>query len=128
MTSLDAARRLGVDMTAHQSTVITPEMLSAFDVLFVMDSTQIAYLSAMDPAVLNRTFVLGALDPESRTYRIDDPHGQPQPTYECVFRKIERCIKAWICIRSEEKEPAAIDPAPISAQLDVTEGTRSNCG
>jgi protein-tyrosine phosphatase len=88
----DLAARSGLDLSAHRSRQLSADMVSAADLVVVMDVTQRRMLRQRYGNAL-RTVLLGDLDPkrvEKRTVR--DPYQQSEAVFEEVFRRIDRCV------------------------------------
>jgi len=91
--AIDAARRRGVDLTAHRSQLVTEELALSVDCIFVMEPSQRVELFELLGRLESPVLVLGDLDPrpvERRT--ILDPYDKDPEFYSATFRRIERCV------------------------------------
>ncbi len=93
--AVTVARESGVDLTAHRSQLVTPQLLEAADLVLVMDSGQRRQIVALRGALAGRTVLLGDLDPQPITRRaIPDPVDQPVEAFRASYARIERCTRA----------------------------------
>jgi protein-tyrosine-phosphatase len=96
--ALNAARSHGVDISSHRSVTISPESLSAADLVVVMSGAQqkgIASRVAPGATVL----VLGDLDPLPIKHRtIPDPWDGPADAFEESYDRITRCVRELVRI------------------------------
>jgi protein-tyrosine phosphatase len=93
--ALSAAARLGVDMSAHRSTLITPEALGAADLIVVMSAEQAAAVkrARRGRGVHGTVVVLGDLDPEPIARRtIRDPWDGDDAVFDESYARIVRCL------------------------------------
>ena len=91
--ALASALRFGIDLSAHRSTLITPEAIGSSDLVVVMSAAQ-ARAIERTYRVRQPPLVLGDLDPgpiESRT--IVDPWGGPPELFDASYARIERCVR-----------------------------------
>jgi protein-tyrosine phosphatase len=103
--ALAAAARLGVDLSAHRSQVVTPGLVRAADLIVVMDAAQRQALRERFGQPSQDVLILGDLDPwpvQSRA--IPDPVVQSSELCESVYRRIERCVVALTA--ALERRPA----------------------
>src|SRR2546426_946362 len=92
--ALVAAQRHGVDLTGHQSRLVTADVARAADLIVVMDSTQRRLVCERFGRRPSYVIVLGDLDPglaETRTIR--DPVDQAQDVFDQVYERISRCVR-----------------------------------
>lgn len=88
-----AARR-GVDLGTHRSRTMTTELVSGFDLIYVMSSAQARSVCELFGARPESVWVLGDLDPEAISKRtIRDPVEQPESVFEEVYDRVDRCIQ-----------------------------------
>jgi len=90
-------RHEGIDVSAHQSRKVTPEMLKKSDLILVMERLHEERLLQMVPEVKKRVFLLrefAKINNRSNDMDIDDPIGRPlefyQETYETIKEAVER--------------------------------------
>jgi protein-tyrosine phosphatase len=92
---LAAAARLGVDLSAHRSQLVTPALARASDLIIVMDADQRQALRERFGRLPHEVLILGDLDPHPVGSRaIPDPVQQSSDVCESVYRRIERCVVA----------------------------------
>lgn len=88
-----AARR-HVDLEAHRSRTMTTELVSGFDLIYVMSSAQARSICELFGARSEAVWVLGDLDPGPISKRtIRDPVEQPESVFEEVYDRIDRCVR-----------------------------------
>jgi protein-tyrosine-phosphatase len=104
--ALALAAERGIDLSAHRSQLVTPEILRDADLVLVMNPAQ--RRAAIDDHGFprpERVVVLGDLDSLNASRReIRDPYDQAPQVYEASFGRIERCVGilvGTISIRSE---------------------------
>lgn len=92
-TSPDRAIRLaaefGVDLNAHRTTPISAEILSAADLILVMEGAQRAELARLHPDVKSKVRVLGDFL-DSRPRELPDPWSEDATVGRTIFRRVER--------------------------------------
>lgn len=91
--ALSVARARGIDLSAHRSSLVTPEAVGAADLVAVMSEDQARGIRARYGQGV-RLLILGDLDPlsiESRT--ITDPLGHDAQIVEQVYSRIDRCVE-----------------------------------
>ena len=59
--TLDAARSLGLDLSAHRSREVTPEMVQSADLVVTMERRHVQEVVLADPSAFPRTFTLKEL-------------------------------------------------------------------
>jgi protein-tyrosine-phosphatase len=100
-----AAER-GVDLRDSRSIQLTPDLLRQSDVIFAMERSHVERISAMDPAALERTWLLGAHRGNPRSPpEIADPYGRSRAAYEHCFQRIAESvdqIKGVLALRHGE--------------------------
>lgn len=92
--AIAAARRFGVDLSAHRSRLLTTDGVRAADLIVVMDPAQAREIRARFGRGERDVLVLGDVDPqpgEARTIR--DPVNQPLAAFEESYARIERCVR-----------------------------------
>lgn len=92
--ALSVASRRG-DLSAHRSSLVTPERVQDADLVVVMSAAQARSIRRRNPEA--RVLVLGDLDPlpiDRRTVR--DPIGQSESIFEEVYARIDRCIESLV--------------------------------
>lgn len=101
---VEVAGSFDVDMRSNRSQCVTPAMLSASDVIFVMEKAHYDRLLAIDDSLADRIFLLGA-HPVNKAWppEIDDPYGLSRAHYEVCYERIASAvddIKAMMAVRS----------------------------
>ena len=91
------AASYGLSLDAHRPTMLTRELIDAYDLIVVMESQQLdqlreAYPDATDRIVLLSLFDAGATGYER--YNIADPFQRPLADYETCYRRIDRAVTA----------------------------------
>jgi len=98
-----AAGERGIDLTAHRSQRVTPELLEAAELVVVMDRGQRDRIVSARPQLASRTVLLGDLDPEPIARRaIHDPVFQTVEVFRSTYARVERCTRA-LCGLWEER-------------------------
>ena len=89
-----AAGSRGIDLSAHRSRIVTPELLDAADIVLVMDAAQASALQRIGRGAARAVILLGDLDPEARDGRvIADPWAKPVSEFSDVYERIDRCCR-----------------------------------
>lgn len=92
-TAQEVAQARGVDHADHQSKVLTQELLSEAEAIFLFDRFNVARLRQFAGPDMKRVFWLGDFDPEWAGKRaIIDPWGKPREEFDRTFARIERCV------------------------------------
>lgn len=87
-----AAAKRGLDLSTHQSRLVTRELIAAAGLIIVMDSHQARHIARASPAAADRVIVAGDLDPLNRDGRtVRDPWQQPLEVFESAYARLERC-------------------------------------
>lgn len=94
--AVEAARERGRDLGSHRSQRVEGGLLTAVDLVVVMDPRQQRALLEQGAARPDRIIVLGDLDPSTQGGRrtITDPFGQELPLFRAVYDRIDRCLEA----------------------------------
>ena len=88
------ASRRAVDLDPHRSRTMTTELVSGFDLIYVMSSSQARSMTELFNSPPESVWVLGDLDPEAILKRtIRDPIDQPEQVFEAVYDRIDRCVR-----------------------------------
>ncbi len=85
----------GIDISSHQATRLTRDLIEEADLILVMDRSHRQTLLGMSPGASEKTFLLKELspDPGEESLDISDPLGGSLRTYEKAFREIKRCLE-----------------------------------
>jgi protein-tyrosine-phosphatase len=90
--AISAAARRGIDITAHRSRMVNPELVAAFDLVVVMDAGLRRAVTVRRPPKWLLT--LGDLDPHGiQTRDIVDPIGADAAVFDACYARIDRCIE-----------------------------------
>lgn len=76
----------GVDISGHRARQVTPELLSGFDLVLVMDAGQQRELEALSRAARGRVHRLGRFG----GFDVPDPYREPREAFERALELIER--------------------------------------
>ena len=92
-TAIRVAGQMGIDLAAHRSVVLTPELTAEADLIAVMDAGQAHRLTRFFEVKPDQIVILGDLDPAPiDTRRIHDPIDQSDAVFLASYERIERCI------------------------------------
>lgn len=92
--SLRAAEAHGLDLSSHQSTYLSPELVSDADLILTMSAShlyRVADLGGGDRVAVIDAFAEGGEDPVGHG-GVPDPIGGPDEEYEETFRVLEELI------------------------------------
>lgn len=95
--AIAVAARLGLDLRAHRSAVVTPAAVHAVQLVVVMDTDQAREIIQRFGRRPEEVLVLGDLDPaaiDTRTIR--DPVEQPIHVFESTYARIDRCVSQLV--------------------------------
>lgn len=91
------ARERGIELEAHRSRQVDPEMLENADLVVVMENRHRRNTLDMLAGRPGRILMLGDLDPETPDRReIKDPWGNPDDVYVASFERTERCVSRLV--------------------------------
>jgi protein-tyrosine phosphatase len=92
-TARAVAANRGTDLRGHRSRLITTELASGNCLVVVMEQWQAGRAVREFGASVERTLVLGDLDPQPISERsISDPYGKEAEAFEQTYDRIDRCI------------------------------------
>lgn len=83
-------RERGLDLSGHRARQLVPALVSAADLVLVMDSAQQRAVEAMLPAARGRVQRLGRWG----GFDVPDPYRQERPAFEQALAMIERGVDA----------------------------------
>lgn len=89
--ALDAAKRFGIDLASHRSTVLNRVMIDAADAIFFFDEAIRVRLLQDFPSARKRLFCLGLHLPKG-PLRIEDPYGQDVAVFAHAYERIALAI------------------------------------
>jgi protein-tyrosine phosphatase len=109
--ALEASREIGISLVQHRAQLLTPEMVSQADVIFVMDFQNQAEVLALYPEAREKVVMLSAYaDGEERCREIPDPYfGDLEATRRC-YAVLQTCIHN-LAAELEAHNPDPVAPA-----------------
>lgn len=95
--ALDVAGRHGIDLSAHRSQLVSPDIWAVAELVVVMEPAQRGLLEALFGRGTREIINLGDLDPRpARTRAIADPVGQPPASFVESYARIDRCVEQLV--------------------------------
>ena len=82
---------LGLDISAHRARQIHPDMVSAADLVLVMEAGHKRAIDDADPTARGKVHRLG----EWQDRDIDDPYRRERDAYEEALRDIQAGVASW---------------------------------
>ncbi|WP_231935783.1 MULTISPECIES: protein tyrosine phosphatase [Burkholderia] len=89
----EAARGLGLDLSAHRATQLGSLQCMRADLILVMDARQQRFIESRHPYARGRTFRFALFD--GGPPDIADPHGGPRSGFDTCLARLGRCADAW---------------------------------
>ncbi len=86
--AVTAVESLGYSMGAHQSSVLTREMITQADEIYGLTASHVAAIRAIDPNAGSKIMLL---DPDGRD--VPDPIGQSQSVYDQTAKRLRELIE-----------------------------------
>lgn len=93
------AKRFGISLDAHRPQQLTRELVDAYDMVVVMETSQLDLLRARYPDLRERVFLLSMFDEGAsglERYAIADPFGLTPEAFQECYRRIERTVSALL--------------------------------
>ena len=91
-----AAAEMGIPLDAHQSKMLTPEMVEGADAILAMDLQNVAELLNLYPQFERKIFMLSACSGDLKLGEIPDPYfGDLDATRRC-YRDLDACIRNMV--------------------------------
>ena len=90
--AVELMRERGVDITSHRARQLHPDMVSAADLILVMELGHKKAIDEMDQAARGKVHRLG----EWQDTEISDPYRQPKTVYEEALKDIEDGVADWV--------------------------------
>lgn len=90
--ALDAARKLGIDLSAHSSTSLDPDRVKRAELIFVFDAHNYEALARRFPEAVAKVHFLGVLA-ENGPAMIDDPFGKGPQAFERAYQVISDAVR-----------------------------------
>lgn len=84
--AVELLSRRGIDISGHRARQLTPELLAAADVVFVMDEAQRQHLERLSSSARGRVHRLG----RAGGFDVADPYRGPPKAFEDALTLIER--------------------------------------
>jgi glycosyltransferase involved in cell wall biosynthesis/protein-tyrosine-phosphatase len=101
-TALRMANARGIDLAGHTASRITPELVAASDVIFVMDVDQVITMRRRFPAARGKTFLLTSL--ASRIpLEVRDPFDGDSTQFQACFEHIASAVQPIIHTLCEKR-------------------------
>ena len=101
--AVTAAALYGITLQDHQPALLTPELVGAFDVVFVMEPWQLDALQRRWPAQRHRLFLLPLFEPERTTRgafercHLIDPFGKGAAEFDHCYARIDAALSHIVC-------------------------------
>jgi len=90
-TAAQLLREQGFATDAHRARQASPAVLSAADLILVMERSHLARITREVPQVSGKTFLLGHWD----GLEVPDPYRQQRIAFEHVYALIEQGVNRW---------------------------------
>lgn len=116
--ALAAGERRGLDMRAHRSQLLSPELVGGADLVVVVSAEQARAVRARWGRPGLEVLVLGDLDPLPTDRRtIADPWNRDDRAFDDSYDRIDRCVSALVTLVAGawRSEPAALTAASLRA-------------
>jgi protein-tyrosine phosphatase len=98
-TSLTISAKRGFDLSRFRSRPLVPAVVTAADLIIVMDSHQAEEIAARFPVNRVRIVIAGDLDPTfDQTRAIRDPWNQRSEVFEASFDRLDRCAAVLVSV------------------------------
>jgi len=110
--AMEASQELGLPLSQHRAQLLTPDLVSEADVIFVMDFQNKAEVLALYPEARPKVLMLSAYAENAHRYReIPDPYfGDLETTRRC-YAVLDTCIRNLMAELAVHSADAA---APVS--------------
>jgi len=82
----------GLDGSAHRARQVTPQILSAADLVLVMEKKHLKRIMEIAPQASGKSFLLGKWNEDCE---IPDPYRQQRPAFEHVYRLMAEGVESW---------------------------------
>ena len=105
---LTVSARYGLDLSAHRSRHIAPELVRRADLVLTMTPKHSRLIRQWAPEAANKVFMLTEYGPGGGGLAISDPIGRSLAVYESVFRHIDEEIRRLLpeLVKSGQGYPA----------------------
>ena len=94
--SIETCRNYGIDISRHSSRQLTTKMASAADLILVMAPEHLDYMDNLDPALLEKSFLVKAFPGEAdsdQNYTVPDPIGRDRQAYLSSFFELDEHLR-----------------------------------
>lgn len=105
--AIQASSDCGVDISAHRSVSLTPELLRASDLILCMEPHHVQHAREMAPDVADRVHLiseLGAAPNPGSSTGVVDPMGGTADQYRDTFNRIRSHLLEWVPVIREAAE------------------------
>jgi len=82
----------GLDGSLHRARQVSSSILSAADLVLVMEKKHLKRISDVAPEASGKSFLLGKWEGDAD---IPDPYRQQRPAFEHVYRLMARGVESW---------------------------------
>jgi protein-tyrosine-phosphatase len=97
--SLAISAKRGLDLSRFRSRPLVPAVVTAADLIIVMDARQAQEIATRFPVNRARIVIAGDLDPAfDQTRAITDPWNQPNEVFEQSFDRLDRCAAVLVSV------------------------------
>lgn len=100
--SVIAMKKVGLDISNHQSQSLTPELVGQATAIFVMTETHRAVIQASFEPMPKHVHLLREFMPREADKQIADPYGGPLPLYETCRDEIVEAIPSVVKFLREQ--------------------------
>lgn len=94
--SVTAMKKVGLDISDHQSQPLTEELMAEASAIFVMTETHRAIIQASFEPVPEHVYLLREFMPEGVDTEVADPFGGPLPHYEACRDEMVEAIPSLV--------------------------------
>ena len=100
--SITALKKVGLDISDHQSQPLNPEMVAQASAIFVMTESHRAVINAAIDPTPHNVYLIREFMPREADKQIADPYGGPLPLYEeCRDEIVEAIPSVMAFLRKE---------------------------
>ncbi|MDA2923429.1 ATP-grasp domain-containing protein, partial [Acidobacteria bacterium AH-259-L09] len=97
--AVKTAKKLGIDLAAHRSSVITEDNVRRAEIIFTFDSESRRTVISRYPFAKGKVYRLGLLAPKG-PISIEDPFGKSSTEFYAVYQNIVRILNNLKCAES----------------------------
>ena len=95
--AIQAAAEIGVDISGHRARSLAPEMVTAADLILVMEPFHEAIVArALPPQERGKLRLLADFETPRQSDTIDDPYNHPLEVYRSCMERIRNCLEGVI--------------------------------